>query len=373
MTLLNKTLLCPILFGALSLITESCVTKSGFQTKEAQIHIHKELGEQMIPGLAVTIIKEGKVVLSEGYGYASLSDSSIVDPSNTLFRIASISKSMTSALMADLQKEGKLFLDSSIRYHFPSYPEKKYDFTVRQLGGHLAGIRSYEGDEFYSNRTYSNNIQALDIFIDDALLHEPGSKYLYSSYGWNLMSAVCSHAGKGFYLELMKKRVFDQYELTHTFANKKKPINDHQRKYRTGYYKIDNGQIVEEQEVDLSNKWAGGGLESTSEDVAQFAHQFWFSNIISDSIRVDYTKSQRLNSGELTNYGIGWVARKDDQGRNYYGHAGGGVGAKAMMIVYPEDELVIVVLSNCSNAKLADIYFGLADIYTQKSPDKSGL
>ncbi len=358
---LNKAI-----YGLLcAVVLSSCTTPKAALNKKANLLVDQEIHEQNIPGIAVTVIKNGKVQLNEGYGYARLNDSVKVDPSNTLFRVASISKSMTSALMIALQKEGKLHLDSSVARYIPKYLEGKSDFTVRQLGGHLAGIRSYKNKEFYSNIPYQSTSEAIEVFIHDPLKHEPGSKYLYSSYGWNLLSVVCEYAGGSPYLDLMREKVFGPYELSHTYPNTKVAEKAHQQNDRTGYYRLTDGKITEEPEVDLSNKWAGGGFESTSEDVARFAQKFWFSEMISNDLRTDYTTPQKTDDGKSTKYGVAWVSGVDDKGRQWYGHAGGGVGAKAMMIVYPEEELVIVVLSNCSNAKLREIYFGLADIYTK--------
>src|SRR5437870_1593499 len=91
----------------------------------------------------------------------------------------------TAAAVALLYEQGKLALDAPVQRYVPSFPDKGYPITTRQLAGHLAGIRHYRGDEFLRNRHFDTVLEGLAIFQGDLLLSPPGTKFSYSSYVWN--------------------------------------------------------------------------------------------------------------------------------------------------------------------------------------------
>ena len=127
------------------------------------------LQEEKIPGIAISVSKGGGIIYSNGFGYGNIDKQMKVDPAATQFRIASISKSLTALAMAKLVDDDKLDFNKSIYNYLPDYPKKKYDFTVKQVGGHIAGIRHYKGSEFVLNKEM-NITEGLDIFKDDPLL-----------------------------------------------------------------------------------------------------------------------------------------------------------------------------------------------------------
>src|SRR2546426_9120253 len=146
-----------------------------------------------IPGVQVAVAVNGKLVWSEGCGYADAERQQPVTR-ETQFRIGSVSKPLTATAVVLLYERGKLDLDAPVQRYVPSFPDKGYPITTRQLAGHLAGIRHYRGDEFVLNRRFGSVGEGLTIFQDDSLLFPPGTRFSYSSYGWNLISAVIEGA-----------------------------------------------------------------------------------------------------------------------------------------------------------------------------------
>ena len=157
---------------------------------EAKVRLKTFLSENRVPGAAVAASVSGRLIWSEGFGLADIEQQVPVVPDRTLFRIASISKPLTATAMAVLMEQGKLHPDSSIHYYLPRFPRKKFRPTIRQVAGHLGGIRHYRGNENLSNVAYKDVTSGLAIFQNDTLMHRPGSGYLYSSYGYNLLGAV---------------------------------------------------------------------------------------------------------------------------------------------------------------------------------------
>src|SRR3989449_1608595 len=174
----------------------------------------QRLATQM-PGVQVAVAVNGKLVWSEGFGYADAERQQPVTR-ETQFRIGSVSKPLTATAVVLLYERGKLDLDAPVQRYVPSFPDKGYPITTRQLAGHLAGIRHYKGDEFVLNRRFGSVAEGLTIFQDDSLLFPPGTRFSYSTYGWNLISAVIEGAAGEDLLSFIRHHPVPPPGKTHT-------------------------------------------------------------------------------------------------------------------------------------------------------------
>lgn len=333
-------------------------TRSKPKTEEATEYIHQLKTESGSIGWTATVSVENKIILSEGFGLGNYEQQVPVYPDKTKFRIGSISKSLTAAALGILMEEGKIDLDAPVQNYVPDFPEKKYPVTTRQLAGHIAGIRHYKGDEFLSTKNYKSVREGLKIFMNDTLLFEPGTDYNYSSYGFNLLSAIIEGASGEEFLSYMKKNVFDPLEMSETCPDK----NDSLIVYRSGFYSMDAGKDVNAPYVDNSYKWAGGGFLSTSEDLAKFGNAMLNNTLFSEKTKNELITPQTLSSGNKTEYGMGFFSGTDEFGREYYGHGGGSVGGCGNLIIYPEEKIVIGVVTNDTRAKVGNDLHNIAEI-----------
>src|SRR5262245_7215264 len=145
------------------------------------------LVEQNLPGLSVAVGARGDILWAEGLGWADLEKQSPVTPTMK-FRIGTASKTLTSAASGLLLEQDRLKLDEKIQTYVPEFPEKQWPVTLRQLMGHVAGVRNDGGDEGpLLSKHCTRPVEALEAFADRSLLFEPGTKYRYSSYGWILV------------------------------------------------------------------------------------------------------------------------------------------------------------------------------------------
>lgn len=330
-----------------------------YSTTQLDVIAEKLFTQEKFPGMSVMVWKDGEYIFEKGYGFANIEAEIPVDPRKTLFRIGSVSKPVTAALLAKLYEEAKLDLDADIRTYIPYFPKKKASISTRQLAGHLGGIRHYRGMENFSNQYYSTVKEGLEIFMHDSLIHVPGSKYSYSSYGWNLLSAVLEGAaGEKDFLSLMEDYVFSPLVLETMQAEMmSKEIENKVSYYRKG----NNGENILAANVDNSYKWAGGGFISSTKDVVQFAAAHLQAGYLKDDTLNELFKSQQTTDGKATNYGLGWRSGEDKKGRQWIGHSGGSVGGTTMMLMYPEDKIIVVTLVNLTRAKTGDLAFRLAN------------
>ena len=307
----------------------------------ARARIVDSMAKAGVPGVSITVLRNGRRLWSEGLGFADLEQRVRVTPL-TRFRIGSVSKSLTAAALGLLLESGRLDLDAPVQRYVPGFPVKRWPITVRQLGGHLAGIRHYRGDEFLSMRRYATVDDGLAIFRDDSLEFEPGTRYLYSSYGWNLLAAVIEGASGEPYLEFMRRKVFLPLGLRQVVPDQPDSVIAFRARWYTGA----RDSLANAPYVDQSYKWAGGGFLSTTEDLAAFGQAMLAGSLVKPATFALLTTSQRTRDGSETGYGIGWAVSRDSAGRRRISHSGGSTGGTAYLILYPDDGLVLAMLAN---------------------------
>lgn len=319
--------------------------------KASRFMIDSLIKDGKVPGIDVAVYKAGDIVWSEGFGYADLEHKVPVIAGKTLFRIGSVSKPLSSAALGKLIDQGKIDLEMPVQEYAPLFPEKKYKLTVKDIGGHIGGIRHYRNNEMRSSKFYPTVTSGLEIFKDDSLLFEPGTDYLYSSYGFNLLSAIIEGASGEEFLPFIQREVFDALGMSSTHPDINRKIIEN----RTSFYELDkDGNTVNAVYVDNSYKWAGGGFISTSTDLIKFGLAHFKPGFLSENTLAVLTKSQILTNGEETGYGVGW--RRYTQGNlDGFGHSGGSVGGITQFRIFPNEELIVVFLSNSSDTNYGKV------------------
>lgn len=315
---------------------------------------------QGIPGVTAAVGVQGRIVWSDGFGYADLENRVPVWP-HTKMRIGSVSKALTSVAVGRLVEAGTLDLDAPVQAYVSSFPEKRDTITTRLVAGHLAGVRHYRDDEFLSKKHYNSVEAGLEIFEADTLLYEPGTEYSYSSYGWNLVSAVVEGAAEQPFLSYMREHVLRPMRLRNTVADHVDSLITN----RTDYYVREDGALRNAPYVDNSYKWAGGGYLSTAEDLVRFGHGVFQGDVLDPETVEVLTTSQRTSGGELTGYGIGWQIDTDASGRRTVGHGGGSVGGSTAFITIPSANVVVAMISNMSGVDYDDLPTRIARLFRE--------
>ncbi|OZC01786.1 serine hydrolase domain-containing protein [Rubricoccus marinus] len=300
-----------------------------------------------LPGMAIAVSVDGATVWSEGFGLADL-EQRVPVTTETRFRIASVSKPMTAVAVAQLVEAGALDVDAPVQTYVPAFPEKRWAVTTRALGGHLAGIRHYQGDEYFLARPFGSVGEALTVFSADTLMYAPGTAYAYSSYGWNLISAVVEGASGEPFLNYMERRVFAPLGMAHTAADQPSALIPN----RARPYERQGEAFANAPYVDNSVKWAGGGFLSTPEDLLRLGAYVTADTLGTRSRALLFTE-QTTASGEGVSYGFGWALGTDARGRDVVSHSGGAVGGTSLLWVVPEAGVVVAAAMNLTGADLA--------------------
>ncbi|CAG7819873.1 unnamed protein product [Allacma fusca] len=257
----------------------------------------RELCEQVrvkhgLPGLTIAVTVNGKLVYDEGFGYADVENNVKMEP-NVIMRIASISKSMTTAMLAKLMEEDKINIDLPVQTYLPNFPQKEVDgmpvvITTRHLLSHLSGIRHYKkkGEkekekndesemslkEYLLKEKFDSIEKSMELFINDELHHIPGTKYLYSSHAWTVVAGIIEKLAETPFPKHAKS-MFNYWGLKNTHLDEHEPLIYSRARY---YSRNKHGKLINAPYVDNSYKWSGGGFLSNVHDLTQFANMLLY-------------------------------------------------------------------------------------------------
>ena len=254
------------------------------QIERIETVIASEMARQSIPALSIAIAVNNRIVYANGFGFADL-ENFVPARADTLYRTAPIAKPMTATAVLQLVERGKLDLDAPIQQYCPAFPEKNWPVTARQLLGHLGGVRHYKcGDEATGKKHYFSVVESLELFKDDPLLHEPGTAFRYTTFGYVHLGCAIEGASGMSYLDYMQKNVFDPAGMHRTGPDDVHRILPNRAR---GYVVLDEddyeslpdaakadaevGALYNASLHDTSMKVPGGGLGSTAVDLVKFA------------------------------------------------------------------------------------------------------
>jgi len=319
--------------------------------KKYSDYLEKYYQNKRIPSISAGVLKDGIIQWLDAKGQIDLETFTPAKPSS-LYRIASITKTITAVAVMQLYEKGLVDIDADIRTYVPYFPEKKWKITVRNLLNHTSGIRSYKNeDEFNSKMFYSSIKNAIMTFANDDLLFEPGTNYNYSSLGYSLLAALIENVTKMSFEAYLKKEIFQVAKMRYTRVDKQRDIIFERAK---GYEKSSDRKFINSPLADLSIKVAGGGLISTAEDILLFAKELLEEKLISKSTLEMMTKPVVLKNGKKYNYGFGFSLSDPSDSLKYFGHDGRGTGFTTGLIIDQSSSTATVFFINVRDINLGN-------------------
>lgn len=315
------------------------------------------------PGLSVAVGTGNQLCYARGFGLADIENDVPVQPT-TRFRTASIAKPITAVALLSQAEDGTLDLDRDIREYVPEYEQERWTITSRQLLGHLAGVRHYKSvAESTSTTHYYSLDDALKTFSGDALLHEPGTKFRYTTFGYNLLGSVAEKSEGRSFMQLLQRRVLDPAGMSMTVADDQATVIKGRCR---GYlrpklstllqlpagHNLKAGQIYNAPLHDTSVKIPGGGLLSTPSDLVRFASAVNRRQLLNDnSVRQMWT-TQVTTAGKETGYGLGWSIG-EHAGYRTVSHTGGQAGTSTVLLLLPDAGITVSLMCNLQHVSLS--------------------
>jgi CubicO group peptidase (beta-lactamase class C family) len=322
-----------------------------------------------LPGGAVGVVRDGKLVYKRGFGMANL-DYDVPNTTTTLFNLASASKPFTAMSIALLAQQGKLSLDDDIRKYVPEMPKYDETITIRHLLHHTSGIREYQALLFFSGFSPDNALS--DKMILNLLARQknisfkPGSKYQYSNSNYHLLGIIVSRVSGKSLRAFAEENIFKPLGMKNTryFDNRNEVVKNRASGYMVGPNKSIRAR------ASLFDLVGGGGVLTTVEDLYLWDQNFYEPKVGNKELISMMTTPGTLTGGQKMDYGFG-VWRQEYKGLTVIKHSGNMSGFRAQIVSFPEQKLTVIALSNNSAILPRVIVEKLADIYLegQLKPD----
>jgi serine beta-lactamase-like protein LACTB len=321
----------------------------------------EEIANLHEPSLAIAIVDDGRLVFAKGYGLSDI-ENNVPATADTVYRIASLSKSLTATAAMHLVEEHKLNLDAPVQKYCPEFPTKEWLITVREVLTHQSGIRHYKSeDESINTRHYTSINDALtQNFAKDPLLFEPGTKFSYTSYGYILLGCVIEGASGMSYTTYMQQSIFGPAGMTSTRLDDVFAIIPHRAR---GYSIEKDGKLQNAILLDISNKPPGSGINSTAHDLGLFMVALYGGKLIMPATWNQMITPAKTRDGKPTIYGYGWFVGgpiSTYHGFREVGHGGDVQGFANVLYAIPEKKFAVAVLSNGESEKASSEYITLA-------------
>jgi CubicO group peptidase (beta-lactamase class C family) len=315
---------------------------------KADAYVNGEMRAEKIPGLALAIVRDGKIVKSQGYGLANIELDVAVKP-ETIFQTGSVGKQFTATAVMMLVEEGKIHLDYPIGKYLPDSPASWNNVTVRNLLTHTSGVPDYESDSLAKKGAAFINLR--NDYTEDELFAKfsglpldfpPGSKWSYSNSGYVLLGILIHKVAGQFYGDLLQERIFQPLGMTSTRIISEADIIPN----RAAGYRLVNGEIKNQEWVSpMLNTTADGALYTSVLDMAKWDAALYTEKLLKKGSLDQMWSAVRLNDGKTAPYGFGWDVTQVN-GHRLIEHGGAWQGFTTQISRYVDDRFTVIVLTN---------------------------
>jgi len=310
-------------------------------------------------GLSVAVARNGKVILSKGYGLAEVEHDAKAD-GNSMFRMGSITKQFTAAAIMRLVEQGRIGLDDPITRHLPEYNTQGREITVRHLLTHTSGIKSYteikrvmvdEPEREFTHR------EMLDMVQHEPLAFEPGTRFAYSNTGYYLLGMIIEDISGKDYCAYLQDEFFGPLGLTRTRCDSNTEII----KGRAQGYTVEGEKLVNDRGLATGTTFAAGGLLASAHDLVVWADALAAGKIVSQASYKLMSTPLKLVGGDAHDYGFGLFIDSLD-GHARVQHGGDIFGFNSMLARFPDDDVAVAVISNSRSISSTRVANGLSRV-----------
>ncbi|HEX8290057.1 MAG TPA: serine hydrolase domain-containing protein [Pyrinomonadaceae bacterium] len=305
------------------------------------------------PGVAVAVVRDGKVIFKKGYGTANL-EYNVPITTKTVFQIASVSKQFTAFAIFLLEKQGKLSLEDDIRKYIPEMPDYGKPVRIKHLLSHTSGIKDQWSLLSLAGWRMDDVITAPQILRvtsrQKELNFEPGSKFLYSNSGYTLAAEIVKRISGQTFADFTKKNIFKPLEMNDTQF-----YDDYEKiiKNRAESYELERG-VYKRKDLHSSADGASN-LYTTVEDMAKWTLNFE-NPIVGDAELIErFNEPSLLNNGERVVYAVAegrpiYHAKGQNisnyRSVNILSFGGHAAGFRSTFWRFPDQRFAVVLLSN---------------------------
>lgn len=321
-------------------------------------YVKSEMQRQHIPGLALLVVRNGKIIRAEGFGLANVELQVPVKP-ETIFQSGSVGKQFTATAVMMLVEEGKIGLDDPLTKFFPDAPAAWKQVTVRELLSHTAGFGDYP-KSFNFRKDWTED-ELLKLVKGIPLAYPPGTKWAYSNFGFLTLGILIHRVTGEFYGDFLQQRIFHPLDMNTTRIISEADIIPN----RAAGYRLVKGELKNQEWVAPKvNTSADGSLYFSILDLAKWDAALYTEKLLKRSSldqmwTVAKLKNDQPNKGP---YGFGWFIDQRN-GHRCIHHDGSWQGFETAIDRYVDDQLTVVALTNLADASPGKITKHVAEIY----------
>ncbi len=313
--------------------------------REVRKEAFNYMTRNFIPGGSFAVIVKGKLVWSEGFGRAS-TDLEVRANRFTKYRMGQITQIMTSLAYYSMVEKGILNPEDTLRKYFPDYPDFKYKLNLQHLVDHTSGIRPANAKELNWHGLNPSILQSLDSVSKDTLLFEPGTFQFPSIFNYIMLGAVMEKTTGKPFKDILQEWVTDTLGLKNTIPDN--PLIT--IKGRSNFYDRNLvSQTVNALPTDLRYRHPSDGYLTTAEDLVKLGHALMTSPVLSNHVREEMMAPPDLPVTSHYQMGNGLIFLKDMEEKEFYASRGNINGSGAMLIILPDDEIIVGCLTNLSD------------------------
>lgn len=308
-----------------------------------------------IPGLAIAVVHDRELVWSAGFGVRDLSTKEPVTP-QTLFRIASITKTFTSTATLILRDRGRLGLDDPVAKHLPwftyrnAYPDEPV--TIRQLLTHTSGLPREAAFPYWTDYEFPTREQMIEAFKTQESIFEPGTRIKYSNLAMALLGEVVAKASGMPYGQYIQTAILDPAGMKSTSVTL---TPEFQKRLATGYgRRMPDGSRKPAPVMDSRGIAPAANISSTVEDMALYAAAHMQEDrgdagpLLQPATLREMHRVSFVNADWDGGYGLGFSVAKTST-RLMYGHAGWAGGHRSQLRISPSEKVAVIVMLNCDD------------------------
>jgi D-alanyl-D-alanine carboxypeptidase len=345
------------LFSRIFLLTALCAQAALAQVQDLGSQLDKVLAgfqkNRAFTGSAL-VAKGGKVILEKGYGMANI-ELDVPNSPDTKFRLGSITKQFTATSILQLEEQHKLAVTDAACKYVPECPDSWKAITIHQLLSHTSGIPSYtDTPDFVKPKMMRVPLSPVEILMlskDKPLDFPPGEKFHYDNSGYIFLGAIIEKVSGEKYADYLKKHIFGPLDMQDSGYDESTAILKNRA---AGYRPTASGELRNAEYLDMSLPYAAGSLYSTVRDLYRWDRALYSDKVLTKASR------EKMWTPVKNNYAYGWAI--NTRGHKQIAHGGGINGFATFIARYPDDDTVVIVLSNNERANPAAIAMALAGV-----------
>jgi CubicO group peptidase (beta-lactamase class C family) len=357
-----------VLLFCAALLAASSSPSPADEGAKVDAYLRAEMQRERIPGLALGVYRDGKIVKAEGYGIANL-EWDVPVKADTIFQSGSVGKQFAATAVMMLVEEGKVTLDDPVQKYFPDAPETWKGIKIRNLLSHTSGLSEYENGP----RTKPDGPFYLRLDMPEDELYKrisampmdfkPGEDWSYRNTNYVLLGILIHRVTGEFYGDYLQERIFRPLGMTSTRIISDRDIIPH----RATGYELVKGELKNQEWVSPTfNSTADGTLYFTVLDLEKWDSALYTERLLKRSSLDQMWTVMKLNNGQpnKANYGFAWEIKQINE-HKVIEHGGAWQGFTCDISRYVDDKLTVVVLTNldAGHAQPGKIAHTVAGLY----------